>query len=145
MEVTGQETMAFKRSMEAKRKTPLRVIDLGSSPGFGVDAAQAMDLAEYFPGGGTDFELPLDAAVKSIRRHRLKGADLVLITDGECRVSSEWLDCFRQEKQRLGFSLYSVLVDTGPSFTGTLLQISDRISSISQLTAEGAKEIFLDL
>jgi len=38
------------------------------------------------------------------------------------------------EKRRLGFSLYSVLIEVGPSSTATLADLSDRVTSVSQQT-----------
>jgi uncharacterized protein with von Willebrand factor type A (vWA) domain len=102
-----------------------------------------MDLAEYFPGGGTDFQKPLDAALECLRESRFKKGDIIFITDGECRVEPEWAERFREEKARLGFSLFSILIDMGPASLGTLKEFSDRISTIKQLTGEEAGDIFL--
>jgi hypothetical protein len=58
-------------------------------------------------------------------------------------VTPEWAEHFREEKERLGFSLYSILIDVGPSSLGTLKEFSDRITTIRQLTGEEAKDIFV--
>jgi hypothetical protein len=50
---------------------------------------------------------------------------------------------FRREKEKLGFSLFSILIDVGPSSLGTLKEFSDRITTIKQLTGEEAKDIFV--
>ncbi len=65
------------------------------------------------------------------------------ITDGECQVSTEWAEQFRKEKDKLGFSLFSILIDVGPSSLGTLKEFSDRITTIKQLTGDEAKDIFV--
>jgi hypothetical protein len=49
------------------------------------------------------------------------------------------------EKRRLGFSLYSVLIDVGPSSTATLADLSDRVTSVSQLTDAAARNLFMSL
>jgi hypothetical protein len=41
------------------------------------------------------------------------------------------------EKRRLGFSLYSVVIDVGPSSTATLADLSEGVTSVSQLTDAG--------
>ena len=106
---------------------------------------RALDVAEYFPGGGTDFETPLDAAVATLAETRYRRGDVVLITDGECRVSPAWLERFRREKKRLGFSLFSVLIDVGPASAATLAELSDRVTSVSQLNDAAARELFVAL
>jgi len=82
---------------------------------YEVEMEKVMDLAEYFPGGGTDFEKPLDAALECLKNSRYKKGDIVFITDGECQVGEDWAQRFRKEKDRLGFSLFSILIDVGPS------------------------------
>ena len=125
---------------------PLQVIDMNPRAHYQVEMEKVMDLAEYFPGGGTDFQKPLDAALECLKQAKYKKGDIVFITDGECQVTAEWAENFRDEKDRLGFSLYSILIDVGPSSLGTLKEFSDRITTIKQLTGltgEGAKDIFL--
>ena len=46
-------------------------------------------------------------------------------------------------RPKLGFSLFSILIDMGPASLGTLKEFSDRISTIKQLTGDEAKEIFV--
>ena len=47
--------------------------------------------------------------------------------------------------ERLGFSLFSVLIDVGSSSLGALKDFSDKITTISQLTSEAGRDIFLKL
>jgi uncharacterized protein with von Willebrand factor type A (vWA) domain len=116
---------------------------MNSRDRYELEAKRVMDLAEYFPGGGTDFQRPLDAALECLRQARFKKGDIVFITDGECQVSPEWAEQFRREKERLGFSLFSILIDVGSSSLGTLKEFSDRITTIHQLTGEEATDIFV--
>jgi uncharacterized protein with von Willebrand factor type A (vWA) domain len=104
---------------------------------------RALDVAEYFPGGGTDFETPLDAATGGLRTARYRRGDVVLITDGACEVSPAWRMRFLAEKARLGFSLFSVLIDVGQSTVATLEALSDRVTSVSRLTDDAARDLFL--
>src|SRR5439155_219777 len=103
------------------------------------------DVAEYFPGGGTDFETPLTAALGCLGAARYRRGDIVLITDGECRVSPGWAAHFLAEKKRLQFSLFSVLIDVGPSSFDTLRELSDRVTSVSRLTDDAAADVFVRL
>ena len=103
------------------------------------------ELAEYFPGGGTDFQKPLAAALDCLKSDARRRGDIVFITDGECRVDAQWLGEFRQLKSRLGFSLFSVLIDVGPSSLGALKEFSDRVTSVTQLTTEASRDLFLKI
>jgi uncharacterized protein with von Willebrand factor type A (vWA) domain len=102
-------------------------------------------MAEYFPGGGTDFQTPIDAAIALLEDKKLKRGDIVVITDGECQVAPEWLAAMRERKDDLKFSIFAVLVDVGSNDLSTLAQFSDRVSSVKQLTVEGSREIFLKI
>ncbi len=103
-----------------------------------------MDLAESFPGDGTDFQKPLDTALDCLKKSRYKKGKIVFITDGDCQVTPDWAEKFRNEKEKLGFSLFSILIDVGPSSLGTLKEFSDRITTIKQRTGDEAKDIFVE-
>lgn len=145
LELTRRQRRPFRSICFSSRETPLHVLDLATRRGGDVEPDKLMDLAEHFPGGGTDFEKPLDAALECLGKSRYKKADIVLITDGECQVSAEWSRRFLKEKERLRFSLFSILIDVGPSSAGSLKEFSDRITTIRQLTSEGASDLFLRL
>lgn len=145
LELTRRQRRPFRSICFSSRETPLHVLDLATRRGGDVEPDKLMDLAEHFPGGGTDFEKPLDAALECLGKSRYKKADIVLITDGECQVSAEWSRRFLEEKERLRFSLFSILIDVGPSSAGSLKEFSDRITTIKQLTSEGASDLFLRL
>jgi uncharacterized protein with von Willebrand factor type A (vWA) domain len=102
-------------------------------------------MAEYFPGGGTDFERPLARALELIEHKKLKRGDIVIITDGESQVSPEFLSHLRARKAELGFSIFAVLVDLGSSELSTLAKFSDRVTSVKKLTTETARDIFLKI
>ena len=59
--------------------------------------------------------------------------------DCESQVSPESRERF-QTRRRLSFSVYSVLVDVGPSSAGTLAEISDRVTAVSALTDDAARD-----
>jgi uncharacterized protein with von Willebrand factor type A (vWA) domain len=143
LEIARKQRRLFRSICFSSAETPLQVLDMNPRDRYEVETKTIMDLAEYFPGGGTDFQKPLDAALECLRHSRFKKGDIIFITDGECQVDSEWAEQFRNEKERLGFSLFSILIDMGPASLGTLKEFSDRISSIKQLTGDEAKEIFV--
>jgi uncharacterized protein with von Willebrand factor type A (vWA) domain len=138
LEIARRQRRLFRFIGFSSADTPLYTLDLNPRERHEVQADRALDLAEYFPGGGTDFETPLGAALAGLRAARYGRGDVVLITDGECQVSPGWL-----AKKRLGFSLFSVLIDVGPSELGTLAQLSDRVTAVSTLTDDAARDLFL--
>jgi len=143
LEIARRQRRLFRSICFSSAETPLQILDLNPREHYEIKAKNVMDLAEYFPGGGTDFEKPLDAALECLRQARFKKGDIVFITDGECQVSPEWAEQFRHEKEKLGFSLFSILIDVGASSLGTLKEFSDRITTIKQLTGDEAQEIFV--
>lgn len=143
LEIARRQRRLFRSICFSSAETPLQVLDLNPREHYEVEMKNVLDLAEYFPGGGTDFQKPLDAALECLKQARFKKGDIVFITDGECQVGPDWAEQFRKEKEKLGFSLFSILIDVGPSSLGTLQQFSDRMTTIKQLTGDEAKEIFV--
>ena len=143
LEIARRQRRLFRSICFSSEETPLQILDMNPRDHYEVETKTVMDLAEYFPGGGTDFQRPLDAALDCLRQTKYKKGDVVFITDGECQVSADWAEVFRREKEKLGFSLFSILIDVGPSSLGTLKEFSDRITTIKQLTGDEAKEIFV--
>ena len=143
LEIARKQRRLFRSICFSSADTPLQVLDMNPRDRYEVETKTIMDLAEYFPGGGTDFQKPLDAALDCLKQSRFKKGDIIFITDGECQVEPEWAERFRREKDKLGFSLFSILIDMGPASLGTLKEFSDRISTIKQLTGDEAKEIFV--
>ena len=143
LDIAARERRRFRSICFASAETPLQVLDLNPRQRYAPDMHQVFTLAEYFPGGGTDFQKPLSAALDCLRRASHTRGDIVFITDGECRVDPEWLREFKREKDKLGFSLFSVLIDVGPNSLGSLKDFSDHITSVRQLTSDATREIFL--
>ncbi len=142
MDIARRQRRLFRAVMFSSSNV-VKVLDLNRERRYQPEMSKVMELAEFFPGGGTDFEAPIDAAMDLIEEKKLKRADIVIITDGECQVSPQWLAHLKERKDELDFSIFAVLVDVGSSEMSTLAQFSDRITSIKQLSAEGTRDIFL--
>lgn len=76
--------------------------------------ADVLDFAEHFFGGGTNYRAPLSAAVELLDEEfntagRRRG-DIVMITDGECGVTEEWMRAWNGAKHTLGFRAFGVAV-----------------------------------
>jgi len=145
MDIARRQRRLFRAVLFSSGPESLKVLDLNRHRRYQPELAKVLEMAEYFPGGGTDFQAPIDAAVELIEDNQLKRGDIVVITDGECQVSPEWLGEFNQRRDKLKFSVFSVLVDVGSSELSTLAQFSDRVSSVKNLTVEGSREIFLKI
>lgn len=145
LDIAQRQRRLFRSICFSSADMPLQVLDLNRRQRYVAEMNKVMELAEYFPGGGTDFQQPLSAALECLQQARHRRGDIVFITDGECRVDAQWLDEFKRAKDRLGFSVLSVLIDVGSSTLGTLKDFSDKITTISQLTSEAGKDIFLKI
>jgi uncharacterized protein with von Willebrand factor type A (vWA) domain len=145
LEIARRQRRLFRAICFSSADTPLQIFDLNPRERYEVEMDKVMELAEYFPGGGTDFETPLNAARECIQQSRFKRGDIVFITDGECQVRPDWAEQFRADKEEMGFSLFSILIDVGSSSLGTLKEFSDKITTVSQLTSEGVKDLFVKL
>ena len=97
--------------------------------------AQAVGFVEEFHNGGTDFEAPMDAAIKIIgsefdQRGKAK-ADIVFITDDDCRVSTDWMRTYQERKKRLAFRTFGIAV--GATRPGSALSsLSDNVRAVTE-------------
>ncbi|MEV8476262.1 VWA domain-containing protein [Streptomyces sp. NPDC051173] len=105
-----------------------------------ADIAAVVDFAEHFFGGGTDYQAPLTTAAELLDAEyndegRPRG-DIVLITDGECSVSEEWMHSWNQAKHALGFRTFGIAIGTEPSTgPGSVLDaLCDNLRAIDDLT-----------
>jgi len=103
-----------------------------------------LDFAEYFYGGGTDFQTPINRGVQVLEQmfaeDGAQKGDLVMITDGECAVRDEWLDRYMNAKKELAFRMYGCLIGT---HSHTLEALSDDIYTVQELaSAVDVKDMF---
>ncbi len=153
LEIARRQKRHFRALVFSDAQRDLRVFDLLEMPRGGrleappVKIADLVAFADYFPRGGTDFQGPLDEALQILQHKNLKRGDVVFITDGEASVSPQWLEGFLAEKARLDFKVYGVLVDVGQQGLRpeAVARFADRVTSVSQLTAEGARDIFIEI
>ena len=68
-------------------------------------------------GGGTNFETPLTRAMEIIQeKEKYNKADILMITDGQCDVSTEFKQRLSHQSRQYDFSVYSVICE-GTSIT----------------------------
>lgn len=130
----------------SSKGSPLKCFESRARNRWGMLENDIIELAEYFPGGGTDFQEPLDKASELLGLSKYKRGDVLFITDGECDVGDDWLNGFLELKRRLKFKIYSVVVDLpGRESSGALRKFSDHITTVSRLTSNDLTEIFISL
>lgn len=100
-----------------KEKRSLYVLLFGSSgqvKEFAMhNQATAADLLQFLRmgyGGGTDFETPLKRALDIIAaQDSYQKADVLMISDGDCGLSTEFVETLNNRKAALDCSIYTVL------------------------------------
>jgi len=146
LEIARRQRRKFSVIVFSSKGSPLRVFNSDLREGWGMKEGDILELADYFPGGGTDFEDPLNKAVELLQMSKFKNGDIVFITDGECDVSDSWLSEFLDKKKELSFKVFSILIDlTGRESVESLRKLSDKVTAISRLTSKDARDIFIAL
>lgn len=90
-------------------------------------------IASEFIGGGTNFEQPLQWAIGKLQESTFNKADIVMITDGECAVSDEFLKKLQKAKEQKQCRIYSILIGSN---SRELSRWSDAVWSITDLVDE---------
>ena len=125
---------------------PLKIFNSKSNYKFGFDGDDLIEFAEYFNGGGTNFEYPLNRAKEIISDSKFSKSDIVFITDGEASVSNDWLNEFIKLKKEKRFKVFSILIDlAGNERWATLDSFSEKVLKISDLKSDNLVELFATL
>ena len=111
-----------------KQKRSFYGIQFGSTNQIRVDdfrdtrkltPERVIDFAEFFYGGGTDFQAPLKHAMDILKReHAEDGAvrhDIVFVTDGCAGVTDAFMKEFKELQRKLDARVYGIAVAAGPS------------------------------
>src|SRR5439155_1344469 len=83
LEIARRQRRLFRFICFSSADTPLFTLDLNPRERHEVQEDRALDVAEYFPGGGTDFEAPLSAALDCLRAARYRRGDVALVEPPE--------------------------------------------------------------
>ena len=106
------------------------------------DIHKIMDIAQTGAGGGTLYEPALFEAKKTIETVNYKNADVVMVTDGYCALSEQFLQEFNEAKKRFEFRCFTVLI--GGNAEG-LKAWNDKVWVVRKLDEETAGELFEDV
>lgn len=101
-----------------------------------------MQFAEHFPGGGTDFEPPLQRAVDAVTAGHYRRGDIVFITDGHAAISEELIRHIAITRKRHQFKIRALLVDVGEHERCAVERFADDIRYITDLTADSVSDMF---
>ena len=76
------------------------------------DISRAIKFLKKSYEGGTDFETPLRRGIEIIsQKENYKKADILMVTDGSCRISYQFKRVLKEEKERLDFKIYTVICE----------------------------------
>lgn len=139
LEIAQMQKRAFAEIFFGLESNPLEIFEIHKGEQNILD--KVIWIAEYYLGGGTDFETPLNAAIELIEKTEFKKADIVFVTDGYCGVSDEWLQEFLRRKAEKEARVHSVLVEMVQS-NETVDSFSGHVSTVMDLTVDSAVEIF---
>ena len=99
--------------------------------------ADKMTAAETFLGGGTNFETPMREALRLMQEDGFENADIVFITDGQCKMPEDFLEELRKEQTERRFTITGVLLDSGsPGMEFSLKAFCQNIYRTSELAGE---------
>lgn len=108
-------------------------------------AADKMAAAETFLGGGTNFQMPLDEALRLMEENGFENADMVFITDGECALSDEYAALLGAEQVSRRFTVTGVLLDKGkPAMDFSLKPFCQVIYRTSELVGDEIVQKLVD-
>ena len=76
------------------------------------DICRAIKFLKKSYEGGTDFETPLRRGIEIIsQKENYKKADILMVTDGSCRISYQFKRILKEEKEKLDFKIYTVICE----------------------------------
>lgn len=76
------------------------------------DICRAIKFLKKSYEGGTNFETPLRRGIEIIsEKENYRKADILMVTDGSCRISYQFKRVLKEEKERLDFKIYTVICE----------------------------------
>ena len=111
------------------------------------NADKIIDMAEFSYMGGTDFMTPLSRALDHLKAEFdangfVKG-DIVFATDGACGVNDQWMKEFKAEQERMGFTVWGIMIGGGYSDEPLATICDKRVLTIKDLKGgEDIRDIF---
>lgn len=85
---------------------------------------------EFFFNGGTNFERPLNEAVKHIDGHKFNRADIIFATDGDSEVSAAFMEEYKKLKEEKQFACIGILIGR---IADTISKFCDEVFPVDNL------------
>ena len=100
--------------------------------------ADKFSAAETFLDGGTDFQTPMDEALRLMREDGFENADVVFITDGECSLPEPYMEQLEKEQAERCFTITGILMDQNVDRTEfSLASFCQKIYRTSEILGDG--------
>ena len=117
--------------------------DLPGESGMSVALKTMSAMARRGTGGGTEFDPPLRAAIKTVSETH-HDADVLMLTDGISRVSPAIVAELNAQRKQRGLNVFTMLFgySTGDSAIEIVKQFSDRVWASDSLLNGAADELF---
>ena len=96
-----------------------------------------MNTAEFFLGGGTNFERPLQEAIRLMETQNFENADIIFLTDGQCTLSEAFTSQLKAHQNAHHFTVTGILLDTNsPGMEFSLEPFCQNIYRTSELVGD---------
>ena len=92
-----------------------------------------LQAAEHFFNGGTDFEAPLETAMRLIAEQEFEIADILFITDGLCSISEDFRKRFAYFQSEFLVTVQGILLDMGESDGFSLKSFCERVMATGRI------------
>jgi len=99
---------------------------------------KVIEFTEHFFGGGTHYERPLTLAMSIVEEYAKRNKpkpDIVFVTDDECRVSDEFVEMWKEGRERADVRCFGIQVGGSGQYE-TMQSLTDRQMSITALNAK---------
>jgi uncharacterized protein with von Willebrand factor type A (vWA) domain len=101
--------------------------------------------ATHFFCGGTDFETPMREAVRLMEQESFHRADVVFVTDGECKMPEDFVAALKQKQAELSFTITGILMDkSSPGMAFSLKPFCNELYRVSELGGDRIAEMLLE-
>ena len=149
LNITKRQKRSFLGIHFSDAKDPDELIHRYFKAKEAIDVSKAIEMAEYFESGGTNFEVVLDRARSEVLKEpEFLKADIIILTDGCSAVRDSWLKEFLKFKEDKNIKVTSILMDRGYSTTKALDEFSNNVMQLKSVTNEkfeAAKLIFKNI
>lgn len=122
-----------------RENRPMHVIDFSESVSYHRyvdpherDPLRILETATEWYGGGTNFAKPLQRVIDVLIDEHDRSADVVFVSDGECRLSGRMRQTYQRAIRRRGVRTWGVQLGAS---AGGLTDFCDRVFEITDLTS----------